>query len=412
LVDEREITLAGYLKAAWRYKWLIAALIVISVGVAWGITRRSPRIYDATTTLLIPKEGTSGLVSTLTSLGMTAPGGSSQSGGPQGMMPQIPGLMLGSATPNRDVVLSVLKSRIVADAAVQQFKLQARYGAQYPSDATQYLQSLTSVTVSKEGLISLTVSETDPVLASRIANFFVEELERIMARFGLAEATRQRAFVSEQLVTARRNLAASEEALRVFQERHKAVALAEQTRGLIDAAARLKGEIIAQEVRLQVMRDFATDRDPDVVALRRRVEEMKRQFGQMQYGGDRAVVPDGRYEGDLRNGVAPSLGPEIVVPPVRLPRVGIELAALTREFRIQETLVTLLIQQLEQAKIAEAKDPPIVRVLDDAIPPVRHARPVLGVNVAMAAGGALALGLVLAGVLEFVRINRGRAVIA
>jgi uncharacterized protein involved in exopolysaccharide biosynthesis len=74
--------------------------------------------------------------------------------------------------------------------------------------------------------------------------------------------------------------------------------------------------------------------------------------------------------------------------------------------------VTLLIQQLEQAKIAEAKDPPIVRVLDDAIPPVRHARPVLGVNVAMAAGGALALGLVLAGVLEFLRINRGRAVIA
>ena len=41
------------------------------------------------------------------------------------------------------------------------------------------------------------------------------------------------------------------------EERNRAVVLQEQTRGAIEGAARLKGEIIAAEVQLQVTRNFA-----------------------------------------------------------------------------------------------------------------------------------------------------------
>jgi capsule polysaccharide export protein KpsE/RkpR len=319
-------------------------------------------------------------------------------------MIQLPTLAIGSMTPNRDVVVSVLKSRIVAEAVVRRFNLQQRYGVPFPADAVRMVQNSTSVAVSKEGLVSLTIEDTDPQLAADAANFFVEEVDRVVGRFGLLEATRQRVFVSEQLVGARRGLVAAEDALRTFQERNRAVVLQEQTRGAIEAGARLRGEIIASEVRLQVMRDFATERDPDLMALRRRVEEMKRQLGQMQHADSRLALTDDT------NGMV--FGPDISVPLAKLPRVGLELARLTRDFKVQETLVALLLQQFEQARIAEAKDPPLMRVLDPAIPAARHSRPRLRPALLAAGAGALVVGLLLTCVLEYLRINRGRAVIA
>lgn len=401
MVDDRQITAADFLPGIWRYKWLILGLVALSVAITWVVTVRQPRIYEATTTLLIPRDGAGGLTSTIASLGL---GGGGQGRGEQGGMAQLPSLVIGSTTPNRDVVVNVLKSRIVAEAVVQRFDLQRRYGVPFPADAVRVLQGSTAVAVSKDGLVSLTIEETDPVLASDAANFYVEEVDRVVGRFGLLEATRQRVFVGEQLVGARRNLVLAEDALRTFQERNRAVVLQEQTRGSIEALAKLRAEIIASEVRLQVMRDFATERDPDLVALRRRVEEMKRHLGQMQHTDSRLPLTDGT------NGMV--FGPDISVPLARLPRVGLELARLTRDFKIQETLVALLIQQFEQAKISEAKDPPLMRVLDPAIPAVRHIRPKLRVNLLAAGAGALVVGFLLTCVLEYLRINRGRAVIA
>jgi hypothetical protein len=54
-------------------------------------------------------------------------------------------------------------------------------------------------------------------------------------------------------------LRTAEEDLRHHQEQNRAIVLQDQTKGAIEAAARLKGEIMASEVQLQVMRNFATE---------------------------------------------------------------------------------------------------------------------------------------------------------
>lgn len=47
---------------------------------------------------------------------------------------------------------------------------------------------------------------------------------------------------------------------------------------------------------------------------------------------------------------------------------------LTRDVKVQETRVTLLTRQVEQARLAEARDMPVVQVLDRAVPAERHSR--------------------------------------
>ena len=70
-----------------------------------------------------------------------------------------------------------------------------------------------------------------------------------------------------------------------------------------------------------------------------------------------------------------------------------ELARLTRDVKIQETLVTLLVQQTEQARMAEGRDYPMVQVLDQAIPAERPSRPRLVLNLLLAGITSLLVGV-------------------
>jgi uncharacterized protein involved in exopolysaccharide biosynthesis len=340
-----------------------------------------PKYYESTATLIAPKEAAGGAL-------LGGLGGLVSSG----MIQQMSGVSLPSFSPNRDLLISVLKSRTVGEAIVAEFKLQERYRATYLEDAIKRLQGLTTIAVSKEGLISVQVEDTDPEIAARMANYYVELLDRLVSRYGSSEAGRQRGFLTEQLAQAKTTLDEAEQAMRRFQERNRAIVLQEQTRGAIEAAARLKGEIIAAEVQLQVMRNFATESNPDIVALRKRIDEMQRYLNEMQYGGN---IPAPGARGRDRT--------DFGVPFAKVPEVGLELARLTREVKVQETLVTLLTQQLEQARLGEAKDIPVVQKLDRAVPAQRHIRPRLSVNLSIAAAVSLSLGIFGAFVREYSR---------
>lgn len=384
-LEDDEVDLLDYAAVIWRRRWMVAGLCVVALAATFAWTRLSAKIYESTATVIAPKEGGGGGL-----LGSLAA---------SGLLQQVPGLSIPSLTPNRDLLVSILKSRTVGEAVVRRFSLQERYKARYFEDAIKGLEGLTNIRVSREGVISVTVGDRDPRLAAAMANFYVEELDRLVARYGTGEAGRQRVFLTEQLARARVDLEAAEEGLRRFQERHKAVALQEQTRGAIEAAARLKGEVMAAEVQLQVMRQFATEANPEVVALRRRIEGLRRQLAEMQYGDG---LGQGRAVGrgaDRR---------DFTVPLPQVPEVGIELARLTREVKVQETLVTLLTQQFEQARLAEARDLPIVQVLDRAVPAERHARPRLRLNLAIAGVTSLFMGIFLAFSVEYVENARRR----
>src|SRR3989442_569702 len=380
--ENGEAGLVAFASVVWRYSTLIVSLVAVTVGVSVGVTFVLPKTYESTATILAPREG----------------GGSALLGGLAAMalVQQVPIVSTPSLTPNRDILLSVLKSRTVTEAAAEAFHLRQRYRVRYKEDAIAALKARTEISVSREGVISVRVEDTDPVVAAQIANFLVAELDRLVSQYGVGEAGRQRAFITVQLARAKNDLETAEEALRRFQERNQAVVLQEQTRGAIEGAARLKGEIMAAEVQMQVIRSFATHANPIVVSLRRRIEEMKHQLAQVQYGDDSLAPRTSRSSRDRG---------DIYVPVVRLPEVGLELARLTRDVKVQETLVTLLLHQLEQARIAEAKDLPVVQILNNAVAAERASRPRLLLNLGVGGVTSLLIGIFVALVLEHLRTS-------
>jgi tyrosine-protein kinase Etk/Wzc len=362
-------------RTLWRRRWLVLGFLGAALAIGALLAVTMPKAYQSSATIIVPKESAGqGLLSGLAAAASVQ---------------QVPGLSLPSLTPNRDLLVSLLKSRTLAQAVVQRFGLVDRYHARSVEDAIKRLRSIVLITVSREGVIGVRVEDSDPGLAAELANFHIEQLDRLTARYITREAGHQREFLTEQLARAKAQLDETERALRQFQESNRAIVLQDQTRGAIEAAARLKGEIMAAEVQLQVMRNFVTDANPDAVALRRRIDEMNRQLSMMQYG-------DG-----ARQAAGPSERRDFAVPFARVPSIGLELARLTRDVKVQETLVTLLAQQVEQARLAEARDLPLVQVLDGAVPAERPVRPSIGFNLAVAGFGGLVVGISLVFLLEW-----------
>ena len=127
------VPVVNFLVVLWRKRFVIAAITlsaVIGAGI-WAAT--TPKIYESTATLIAPKEST----------------GSGMFGGlvvASGLLQQVPGLLsMPSLTSNRDLLVSVLKSRTMAQLVLDRFGLQSRYRERYQEDAIKVLQRYTAV---------------------------------------------------------------------------------------------------------------------------------------------------------------------------------------------------------------------------------------------------------------------------
>jgi uncharacterized protein involved in exopolysaccharide biosynthesis len=376
---EDEINLLDYWRVIRRRGWMILGLIFVSTLTAgYQSYFIATKIFEAKASILGPKEssgGTSGLAAALAASG------------------QFFGGILPAGGTSRDTFVAILKSRTMAEELVSRFNLKEYYKAKLTEEAVNALQKSTAILVSKEGVISVKVEDKDPKLAASIANAYISNLDRLFAKLGTTEASRQRIFVQERLEKTEQALRRSEEALRRFQENNKAIVLQEQSRTAIDAAARARGEIAATEVQLEALRTYATEGNPQVVQLKRQIEEMKRQLSQMEYGRGMDLPSTSANPGQSRG--------EFHVPFSKVPELGMDLIRLTREVKTQETVFNLLTAQLEQAKISEARDTPTVQLLDKAVPAERKSKPNTSLNLAIAGALSLFIGIFLAFFLEY-----------
>lgn len=389
--QDDEINLLDYWRVLKKRKWMILGLTFLSVfGAGYYSYFVMPKIFESKASILGPRDsggGGAGLAAAL------AASGAGQFLG---------GLMPGGGS-SQTVFLAILKSRTMALDLVDRFKLKEYYEAKFTEGAINALQGSTIITVSKEQVISIKVEDKDPKLAADIANAYVTNLDRMFSRLGTTDASRQRAFIVDRLEKTEKDLRQTEETLRRFQESNKMVVIKEQATKAIEAAALIKGQITAAEVQLEMMRSFATESNPQAVQQKRQIEELKRQLAQMQYGGAIELPSETRNPNESRR--------DFHVPFTKLPGMEMELVRLTRELKIQETVFTLLTQQHEQAKIAEARDTPVVQILDKAVPAEWKSKPKTKQNMAIAGALSLFVGIFLAFFLEYVgRVRREAAV--
>jgi uncharacterized protein involved in exopolysaccharide biosynthesis len=326
----------GWLRTAARRKKLVlgAAAAIALLGAA--IAMLLPARYTAQVVLLPPQQtGSAGaaMMAQLSSMaGAAAPGG------------------LSIKNPN-DQQIALLKSRIVEEALVKRFRLQSVYHKQYISSARKRWEKMTSADNGlKDGLIRLTVTDSDPRRAAEMANAWVDEYRQFTATLAVTEASQRRLFYEQQLEAAHEDLARAEAQLEQTEQRTGVIDIEGQDRSMIASAAVLRGQLAAKQIEIKAMREFAADGNPDLERAQQEAGGMETQLAAMDADADRRT-------GDL------------IAPPGKVTEAATEYGNASREVKYRETIQELLMRQYEGARVDEARQGALIQVAEPAAAP-------------------------------------------
>lgn len=263
-----------------------------------------------------------------------------------------------------DQYAALLKSRTVYDGLIKRFDLLRVYDERYLDDARRDLAKRTTVHASpKDGMISIEVDDRDPRRAADLANGFVDELRKLTNTLAVTEAAQRRAFFEAQLKQAKDNLARSEVDLRRGGVGEAALKTVPQS--ALEAIARLRAQITAQEIRLAAMRTSMTEENPELRTGLRELAALHAELAKIEE--TRAVKDSGQ---------------------------GAEYITRYRDFKYYELLFELMAKQYELARLDEAREGAVVQVVDVALPPERKSKPRKLLVVLLSAFGSLVVAMI------------------
>jgi len=147
-MEQQEFDLAKYLQGLWRFKWIIALVVLVAGGTTWGFTSMQPPVYEATATVMV------------------------ENGKPTLALPA--GLEIAQL---QDVgsQIEVMRSRGVLERAVSQLEPEKAANPQQLQLAVNNLSdALKLQQVRGTSLVALTVVSSDPILAQKQANAVAE----------------------------------------------------------------------------------------------------------------------------------------------------------------------------------------------------------------------------------------------
>lgn len=324
-----------------RGKKAILKVTITAALLATIVSFLLPKTYTATSTILPPQQKQSALNSMLGQIGAIA----GLSGGD-----------LGLRNPD-DVFVAMLTSRTIEDNLINRFDLRKAYRVKRYQDAEKKLKQNSEVIATKEGLISISVTDRDPKRAAEIANAYVQQLYNVNQNLAITEASQRRLFYEQQIKAEQRQLSSAELALTQVQEKSGLLQPEAQARAIIGGIADLRAQVATHEVQLQTMRSYATPNNPDLKRAETELAGMRGQLAKLEHSN--AAAGNGN----------------LAIPARQMPEAELEYLRRSREVKYHEALYDFLGKQLEAARIDEGQNAILVQVVDTAVAPESKSGP-------------------------------------
>jgi len=351
-MEKKEFNFIDYLYILVKRRKLIIVNFFIVAIITAAYSLIMPKTFSAAT-VVMPPTGGSSLLSSLTS-----------------NLP-VAGLLggLGGVSDETNTIIAILKSRSITENTIKQFGLFERYEAEDMEEAIKIFRNTVDVSVNDEGMIEIIVSADTEYLADEekeneartlcadIANFMVAELNRINTELQTREAKFNRIFIEKRYEQNKSDLREAENAIRSFGEKYGMISLPDQVSAAIQAAAQIESQIAVKEVELQAMKSTLYSGHSEIRKKEIELRELRKKLEEIKLG-------------------SPQQDTLAIFPAfAKAPELGIKYLQLMRDLEVQNKIFEFLTQQYEQAKIQEARDTPMVQVLDTAIPPNKRTKP-------------------------------------
>ena len=293
--------------------------------LALAYTYTQPHTYTAMTTFFPPQQQQSAATMMLQSMGALA----GISGGSIG----------GAANPGEKYV-TFLRSARISDFVIERLKLQERYKVENIEDARKKLADRLTITNRKDGLIAVTVDETDPQFAATLANTMVAALGSALNNFAVTEAQQRRMFFERQLEETKENLGKAERALKASGVSGSTYKIAPFS--AVEQGAKLNAAVAAQEIKLASMRGYVMESAPEFKQAMLELSALRSQLSGL-----------GNEERSSKGGDS-------------------DYISKYRSYKYYETMFELFAKQYEIARLDESREGATIQVLDAAKPPTKR----------------------------------------
>jgi len=278
----------------------------------------------------------------------------------------LAGLAGGGVKNTADQYISLMQSVTVSDRIIDRFGLMAAYETKYHETTRKALANHVQFALGKkDNLIHVSVTSTDPLLAAKMANQYVEELSHMTSVLAVTEAQQRRVFFEKQMQDIKARLIAAQSALQ--QSGFTAGAIKAEPQAAAEQYARVRAEATTAEVRLQTLRESLADTAPEVRQQAAQLAALHAQLDKLAA----TTQPD-------------AAGPDYV--------------SKYREFKYQETLFDLMSKQYELARVDESREGALIQVVDPAQPAEFKSSPkrlFIGIETALAAAFVVAAWLII-----------------
>jgi tyrosine-protein kinase Etk/Wzc len=260
------------------------------------------------------------------------------------------GSSFGAAKDPGAIYVGILSSRTVADQIIAQFNLESVYKRDKLSQTEKALAAHVKVMENKDGMIAVTVDDHDPKRAADMTNALLQALMKQNDRLALTEASQRRVFFEQQLIKEKNALADAEVALTETEEKTGMIHPTVQAQLQIEAIAQTRTQIANVEIQLASLGQGETADNPTVVRLNTQLSSLRSQLSHLEGAG-----------GGTGDVVMPAAS--------KTPALQEEYVRKERDVKFHEALFDLLLREYENAKLDEARNAPMIQIVDQAVVP-------------------------------------------
>jgi|SaaInlStandDraft_1057018.scaffolds.fasta_scaffold63050_2 tyrosine-protein kinase Etk/Wzc len=366
LVQEREIDLLELFFILWNRKWFIlgfSGMVTVMVAIhqlyiAKEIYRSDAKIFPTS------------------------------SSGSSGMLGQLGGLasFVGvEVSRSENMTEIILNSRSLGNRIVQKFALEQRWECTF-QEAIQTAQDTLFVETSKSTpLLKIAWEDEDPHFAFQVVEGVLEIVQEMMTLHASKKQGLQINFLNDRVGEAKMQLTKAEETLRTFQEEYEGVEIQKQAEALIAQIQMLRTSQQDIEIDLEITKKMMSSGASEVRVMDMTIEELRKKIDELV----------GRVKKDKKLEIGKELDERSLM---EIPKIGLMYARKMREVKVAQKIHSLLLEQLEIAKIEAQKDIESFEVIDPPLIPEKRISPkrTKAVLIGWGCSGALAVLMVLA----------------
>lgn len=289
---------------------LVVIFYIMSFGAVYFVYMLSPKYYRAGAAILQPPERD--LRIEVGTSGLT-----------DKFVPQL--------RTNTDLFFSILTSRTMKDGIINRFNLIKEYNVKNIDRAREFFDKRAEVYLDKQKVIRISVIDTDPVRAADMANYFIEKLDSSIKELAITTAKQDRMFIEKRLEETENEISRIEKQLADIKNHNNLVADKELAQ-VAQTAGGLMEKLFEKKLELQSKSEVLRAESFEIQML-------------------------GKDIANIEEALSGLLAAES------------DLMKILRELKAQEEVYSLLTSNLEEAKINEARDTPVLQVLDSAVVP-------------------------------------------